>query len=108
MPIPTNQIVERIRQLDARDLTMEALEKCKEIIPTEQETKQLLAYDGDTNVLRDVERNMLPFCYLKRVPQKLDVLLYMVQSPAWRSDLQREAAILAVRFNLNDLCFTIN
>jgi len=89
-----SQLYDRLAKLDTAGLSFDGLEKCREVIPTEEEVKQLAAYRGDVEKLRDVERRLYKLAFLGRLPQRLQLMTFELQLDQWSVDIREDIGTL--------------
>lgn len=93
--LASEELCERLRTLDTKDLTIDSLQKCRDVIPTDEEIKKLAAYRGDVSGLRQVERRIYPLAFLPRLPQRLNSMTFSVQLPLMVREVNEEMNCLS-------------
>lgn len=89
-----SELCDRLRTISAKGLDAECIEKCAEVMPTEEEVKRLAAYRGDPASLRDVERQLLPLCAFNRLPQRIQLMTLEVRLGHVAGELARDLGTL--------------
>jgi len=87
---PSSELNERLQTLNVQGLDLESLEKCKDVIPTEEEVERMSTFRGDPSTLRDVEQRLYPLCLLTRLPQRLNIMNFAVELQQVSADLKKE------------------
>jgi len=90
-----DELCSRFKTLQTNGINADSLDKCQEVLPTEEESKKLLAYRGDPAALRDFERRLLDLCFLNRLPQRLQMMSFAVQLRSTVGEVTEEINTLA-------------
>lgn len=75
----TAEVIQALRDFAFEALSLETLEVLVGAMPSQDEEKQLLAFQGDPGQLRDAERQLLPLARLPFPPARLRMKLGLLQ-----------------------------
>eukprot|EP00968_Pinguiococcus_pyrenoidosus_P006036 scaffold395_cov243-Pinguiococcus_pyrenoidosus.AAC.23 len=75
--LTNEQLRDAMIALDPTILTVEAIEKLKNIIPTPEEVSTVTSFDGDVSMLGDVEKMFIAVSTVPRLKQRLDSYLFV-------------------------------
>jgi len=87
-------LCDRLRTLNTKDVNPDCLEKCAEILPTDEEVERLCAYRGEPSALRDVEQRLYPLCFLGRLMQRLKLMTFGVQLQQIAGEVEKDIKLL--------------
>mmetsp|Transcript_11786 Transcript_11786/g.26693 ORF Transcript_11786/g.26693 Transcript_11786/m.26693 type:complete len:703 (-) Transcript_11786:102-2210(-) len=95
--VPTEELSEGIRSLQLSPaVTLDMLEHVHEnLLPALLECHDLMVYEGSTEALRDVERQLIPLARVPRLKQRMRMLMFSKTVPVASAGLQ--ARIQALR-----------
>ncbi|CEM02766.1 unnamed protein product [Vitrella brassicaformis CCMP3155] len=94
LTLPTSVVAEKLKWLDGDDLSSEELEKVEQILPTDEERPLLIAVKGEEAQLREIERHVLPFCFVPRVHPRVAVLRFALALPVVEMDVYKDLVTL--------------
>jgi len=88
------ELCDRLKTLNTDSLSIDSLEKCRDILPTEDEVERLVAYRGEISALRDVEKRLHPLAFMSRLVQRLKLMTFNMQLPHLARDLESDISKL--------------
>ena len=75
--LTNEQLADAIVSMDTTVLTVESIEKMRNIIPTPEEVSMVTSFDGDVAQLADVEKLFLALSVIPRLKQRLDTFHFV-------------------------------
>merc|ERR1719478_1154524 len=94
--LPTEELAEVLRCMRVgHQVTAETLEHVYDnLVPSLLECTELMNYDGPTENLRDVERQLLPLARLPRLKARLRIMLFSKNMPVLHTSLLARVRLL--------------
>eukprot|EP00747_Dinoflagellata_sp_TGD_P030083 gnl/TRDRNA2_/TRDRNA2_134387_c2_seq1.p1 gnl/TRDRNA2_/TRDRNA2_134387_c2~~gnl/TRDRNA2_/TRDRNA2_134387_c2_seq1.p1 ORF type:complete len:468 (+),score=114.15 gnl/TRDRNA2_/TRDRNA2_134387_c2_seq1:2-1405(+) len=89
-----SELCDRFKKLNTQDLSLDSLEKCRDLLPRDDEVKSLSLYKGDITALRDVEQRLRELSFVKRLPQRLELMIFDVQLAQLAAEIQESLCTL--------------